>query len=68
MNKGYVAIQRRGGYNVFVIDVYWNRALRLATKLPASPDELGLAAPYPPPATGVDRHRARMGLDDSAGN
>ncbi|MGN9779782.1 hypothetical protein ACTMTF_00045 [Nonomuraea sp. ZG12] len=47
MNKGYVAIQRPGGYNAFTIDVYWNRAPRLAAKLPASPDELGLASPYP---------------------
>lgn len=47
MNKGYVAIQRSGGYNALVIDVYWNKAPRLAAKLPASPDELGLANPYP---------------------
>ncbi|MBG0824926.1 hypothetical protein HS048_29950 [Planomonospora sp. ID91781] len=47
MNKGYVAIQRSGGYNVLVIDVYWNRAPRLAAKLPAAPDELGLPNLYP---------------------
>ncbi|WP_127938611.1 hypothetical protein [Nonomuraea polychroma] len=47
MNKGYVAIQRPGGYNVFTIDVYWNRAPRLAAKLPSPPDTLALANPYP---------------------
>lgn len=47
MNKGYVAVQRTGGYNVLVIDLFWNRAPRLAAKLPESPEHLGLANPYP---------------------
>jgi hypothetical protein len=47
MNKGYVAIQRPGGYNALVVDVYWNRAPRLAAKVPAPPEELGLTSPYP---------------------
>lgn len=47
MNKGYVAIQRPGGYNVLVVDLYWNRAPRLAVKLPARPAELGFTNPYP---------------------
>ncbi|MET8157910.1 hypothetical protein ABZT47_16165 [Sphaerisporangium sp. NPDC005289] len=47
MRKGYAAIQRSGGYNVFVIDVYWNRVPRLAVKLPDPPAELGLTNPYP---------------------
>jgi hypothetical protein len=46
-NKGYVAFQRRGGYNVVLVDLYWNRAPRLSVKLPAPPDELGLVDPYP---------------------
>jgi hypothetical protein len=46
MNKGYVAIQRSGGYNVLVVDVYWNHAPRLAAKIPAPPDELSLISPY----------------------
>jgi hypothetical protein len=45
--KGYVAIQRPGGYNVAVVDVYWHGAPRLALKLPESPDRLGLENPYP---------------------
>ncbi|MFI0451711.1 hypothetical protein [Actinomadura sp. 6N118] len=47
MNKGYVAIQRPGAYNVLVIDLYHNRVPRLACKLPDHPDQLGLASPYP---------------------
>ncbi|WP_440100315.1 hypothetical protein [Streptosporangium sp. H16] len=47
MNKGYVAIQRTGGYNVLVVDVYWNKAPRLAAKFPAPPAELNLTNPYP---------------------
>jgi hypothetical protein len=45
--KGYVAFQRAGGYNVVDIDLWWNRAPRLAIKLPRSPDELALESPYP---------------------
>ena len=47
MNKGYVAIQRPGGYNVLVVDMWWNRVPRLAAKVPAPPASLGLASPYP---------------------
>ena len=47
MNKGYVAIQRRGGYNVLVVNVWWNRVPRLAAKIPAPPETLGLTSPYP---------------------
>lgn len=47
MNKGYVAIQRAGGYNVVTIDLYWNRAPRLAGKFPDTPDRLGLPNPFP---------------------
>lgn len=46
MNKGYVAIQRPGGYNVFVVDLL-NRDLRLKAKVPAAPQELGLVSPFP---------------------
>ena len=45
--KGYVALQRAGGYNVVVVDVYWRQAPRLALKLPASPEDLGIASPFP---------------------
>ena len=45
--KGYIAFQRGGGYNVIVVDVYWNRVPRVAAKIPASPQELGLVSPYP---------------------
>jgi hypothetical protein len=47
MRKGYVAFQRTGGYNVIVIDLWWNRVPRLAGKIPAEPAALGLASPYP---------------------
>lgn len=47
MNKGYVAIQRPGGYNVLVIDVWWNKVPRLAAKIPDQPETLGLTSPYP---------------------
>ena len=47
MNKGYVAIQRPGGYNVLVVDLWWNRAPRLAAKIPGPPGTLGLTSPYP---------------------
>jgi hypothetical protein len=44
--KGYLAFQRTGGYNVILIDVYWNRAPRIGVRLPASPEELDLKSPY----------------------
>jgi hypothetical protein len=47
MRKGYVAIQRPGGYNVLLVDVWWNRVPRLAAKIPGPPAALGLANPYP---------------------
>ena len=47
MRKGYVAFQRAGGYNVIVVDLWWNRVPRLAGKIPAEPASLGLARPYP---------------------
>ena len=47
MRKGYVAIQRPGGYNVLVVDLWWNRVPRLAGKIPAKPTDLGLTSPFP---------------------
>lgn len=47
MNKGFVAIQRQGAYNVFIVDLWDNRVPRIAVKLPAAPDELNLISPYP---------------------
>jgi CHAT domain len=47
MRKGYVAIQRPGGYNVLVVDLWWNKAPRLAGKVPAAPETLGLVSPFP---------------------
>ena len=47
MRKGYIAIQRSGGYNVVVVDLWGNRVPRLAGKVPAEPASLGLASPYP---------------------
>jgi hypothetical protein len=47
MNKGYVAIQRAGGYNVLVVDLCGNKVPRLAAKVPAEPGILGLASPFP---------------------
>ena len=45
--QGYVAFQRASGYNVVIVDLWWNRAPRLAVKLPAAPAELQLDDPYP---------------------
>lgn len=47
--KGYVAFQRAGGYNVIMVDLWWNKPVRLSIKLPASqtPDSLGLSNPFP---------------------
>ena len=49
--KGYVAVQRSGGYNVLVVDLYWKQPVRLALKIPDDPDALGLSNPYPELAT-----------------
>jgi hypothetical protein len=45
--KGYVAVQRAGGFNVAIVDVYWKDAPRFALKIPGDPSMLGLANPYP---------------------
>jgi hypothetical protein len=45
--KGYVAFQRQGGYNVVIVDLWWNHPPRLAIKLPRSLQELGVENPYP---------------------
>jgi hypothetical protein len=45
--KGYLGYQRSGGYNVFIIDLYWSKPPRIAVKLPRSPEELGLTNPFP---------------------
>jgi len=45
--KGYVAFQRSGGYNVLIVDLYWRRTPRLAAKIPAPIDELGMPDPFP---------------------
>jgi hypothetical protein len=45
--KGYSALQRAGGYNVVIVDLYWKKAPRLAIKIPDSPEVLGLVSPYP---------------------
>ena len=46
--KGYIAIQRAGSLNVIVIDMYWNKPVRLAIKVPSSqtPESLGLSNPF----------------------
>jgi hypothetical protein len=46
-NKGYLAFQRKGGYNVLLVDVLWNHPVRLAVKLPDSLDNLEGANPFP---------------------
>jgi hypothetical protein len=45
--KGYVAFQRRGGYNTMIVDVYWRKTPRFAVKLPDNPAALSLVNPYP---------------------
>ena len=68
MNKGYVAFQRSGGYNVLVVDLWWNRVPRLAGKIPAEPANLGLVSPFPHLPEIWTPGRARMGLDRGPGN
>lgn len=45
--KGYFALQRAGGYNVAVVDLYWRTPPRVSVKIPASPQSLGLRDPFP---------------------
>ncbi len=45
--KGYIPFQRRGGYNVFLVDLSWKKPPRFAVKLPDSPQALSLVNPYP---------------------
>jgi len=45
--KGYVAFQRRGGYNTLIVDLSWRKVPRFAIKLPANPAILALVSPYP---------------------
>jgi len=47
--KGYVAFQRAGGLNVLLVDMYWNKPVRLAIKLPSAytPQSLSLNNPFP---------------------
>lgn len=45
--KGYVAFQRSGGYNVILVDMIWNKPLRVSLKTQAPPSHLGIANPYP---------------------
>jgi hypothetical protein len=47
MNKGYIAIQRPGAYNVLVVDLWYAKVPRLAAKIPGPPETLGLTSPYP---------------------
>lgn len=53
-NKGYVAFQRDGGYNVVVVDFWWNRIPRLKVKLPAPPASLNDEDPLPNLESGWD--------------
>jgi hypothetical protein len=46
-NKGFVTFRRTGGYKAMLVDLLWNGPVRLAVAIPAAPDELDLANPYP---------------------
>lgn len=59
--KGYVALYRAGGYNVVIVDVYWKKAPRLAIKLPAELQNLGLANPYPSLSESWDANEHEFG-------
>ena len=65
MRKGYIAIQRSGGYNVVVVDLWGNRVPRLAGKVPAEPGKPWSGQPLPSSPRGLDPGRTRMGLDRS---
>jgi len=45
--KGYIAFQRPGGYNVMVVDLIWNKPVRVSLKSQVPLSELGIANPYP---------------------
>jgi hypothetical protein len=46
--KGFVAFNRRGGYNVVGVDLMWNRPVRMFLKLPGPPeDQEDLVNPFP---------------------
>lgn len=47
--KGYVVFQSADGLNVIVVDMYWNKPVRLAIKLPSphTPTSLALSNPFP---------------------
>ncbi len=47
LRRGYIAFQRPGEYNVVVIELYRERPLRLAIKLPQPLPDLGVEDPYP---------------------
>ena len=59
--KGYVALQRAGGYNVAIVDLYWYDAPRYAVKVPGEPSTLGLANPYPSLKTSWQGHQSEWG-------
>jgi hypothetical protein len=45
--RGYVGLQRPGGFNVAVVDPCYYRSTKFAVKLPADPAALHLQDPYP---------------------
>ena len=47
--KGYVAFQRAGGHNVILVNMVWNRPVRLAIRLATgcTPASMGLTNPFP---------------------
>ena len=61
--KGYVAFQRRGGYNTLLVDVSWRKAPRFAIKLPGKPGSSLARQPLPGPGGDLVRGRAGVGLD-----
>lgn len=67
--QGYVTFKRPGGYNVVIVDVWWTRAPRIAIKLPASLDELGVDDPYPhlPSLWSVNERELGWTIPDIAG-
>jgi hypothetical protein len=59
--QGYVAYQRKSGYNVALVDVQWRKPTRFAVKIPSDPASLGLASPYPALAADWDPNNNEWG-------
>lgn len=59
--KGFVSFKRPGGYNVLMVDMFWNYPVRFSVKLPLPSEELSLENPYPNLQTTWLKHEREWG-------